>query len=105
MSTNEIAALVKDATGGDVSYTTIWKLPNGQAQNPQKRLTEALAQTFGVPPAFFFDDYDEQVEFLAVAPRRPDQQRPSPRHPRAQPPSPPGHRSRARADPRRVRLS
>ena len=40
---------------------------------PQKRLIEALARTFGVPPAFFFDDYDEhasllqdQVELLAV---------------------------------------
>ena len=72
-SNNEIAALIKDATGEDVSYTTIWKLRNGQAQNPQKRLIEALAKTFGVPPAFFFDDYDaqagmlkEQVELLAL---------------------------------------
>jgi transcriptional regulator with XRE-family HTH domain len=73
-SNNEVAALIKDATGEDVSYTTIWKLRNGQAQNPQKRLIEALAKTFGVPPAFFFDDYDdqagllhEQVELLALA--------------------------------------
>ena len=72
-SNNEIAALIKDATGEDVSYTTVWKLRNGQAQNPQKRLIEALAKTFGVPPAFFFDDYDdqagmlkEQVELLAL---------------------------------------
>jgi len=72
-SNNEVAALIKDATGEDVSYTTIWKLRNGQAQNPQKRLIEALAKTFGVPPAFFFDDYDdragllhEQVELLAL---------------------------------------
>ena len=59
-------------TGEEVSYTTIWKLRNGQAQNPQKRLIEALARTFGVPPAFFFDDYEqagllqEQVELLAL---------------------------------------
>jgi ESX-1-secreted protein regulator len=72
-SNSEVAALIKDATGEDVSYTTIWKLRNGQAQNPQKRLIEALARTFGVPPAFFFDDYDdqagllhEQVELLAL---------------------------------------
>jgi transcriptional regulator with XRE-family HTH domain len=39
-------------------------LRNGQAQNPQKRLIEALARTFGVPPAFFFDDYDEQASLL-----------------------------------------
>jgi len=38
------------------------------------RLLQALATTFGVPPAFFFDDYDEtqagllreQVELLAL---------------------------------------
>ena len=72
-SNSEIAALIKDATGEEVSYTTVWKLRNGQAQNPQKRLIEALARTFGVPPAFFFDDYDEQggllreqVELLAL---------------------------------------
>jgi transcriptional regulator with XRE-family HTH domain len=72
-SNNEIAALIQNTTGEEVSYTTIWKLRNGQAQNPQKRLIEALAKTFGVPPAFFFDDYDEmngllheQVELLAL---------------------------------------
>jgi transcriptional regulator with XRE-family HTH domain len=72
-SNNEVADLIKDVTGEEVSYTTIWKLRNGQAQNPQKRLIEALARTFGVPPAFFFDDYNqqagllhEQVELLAL---------------------------------------
>src|SRR5580698_8061864 len=63
-SNNEIAALITKTTGEDVSYTTIWKLRNGQAQNPQKRLIEALAKTFGVPPAFFFDDYNEQAGLL-----------------------------------------
>jgi transcriptional regulator with XRE-family HTH domain len=63
-SNNEVAALIKDVTGEEVSYTTIWKLRNGQAQNPQKRLIEALARTFGVPPAFFFDDYNEQAGLL-----------------------------------------
>lgn len=73
-SNAEVAELVQKTTGEPVSYTTIWKLRNGQAQNPQKRLIEALARTFGVPPAFFFDDYDEkqagllqeQVELLAL---------------------------------------
>jgi transcriptional regulator with XRE-family HTH domain len=63
-SNNEVANLIKDTTGEEVSYTTIWKLRNGQAQNPQKRLIEALARTFGVPAAFFFDDYDEQAGLL-----------------------------------------
>ena len=70
----EVAELIQKTTGEPVSYTTIWKLRNGQAQNPQKRLIEAMAKTFGVPPAFFFDDYDEtqagllreQVELLAL---------------------------------------
>jgi hypothetical protein len=41
-SNNEVAALIESVTGEEVSYTTIWKLRNGQAQNPQKRLIEAL---------------------------------------------------------------
>jgi len=73
-SNSEVAELIKNVTGEEVSYTTIWKLRNGQAKNPQMRLIEALAKTFGVPPAFFFDDYDgqqagllqEQVELLAL---------------------------------------
>ena len=73
-SNNEVSFLIHKVTGEQVSGTTIWKLRNGQARNPQMRLIEALAQTFGVPPAFFFDDYDEeklgllreQVELLAL---------------------------------------
>ncbi len=65
---------MEKVTGETYSHTTIWKLRNGQAANPQMRLIEALARTFGVPPAFFFDDYDqqqtglleEQVELLAL---------------------------------------
>ena len=73
-SNSEVAALIKDAAGEEVSYTTIWKLRNGQAQNPQMRLIEAMAKTFGVPAAFFFPEFDEQqagllqeqVELLAM---------------------------------------
>lgn len=70
----EVSALIEKVTGEQVSHTTIWKLRNGQATNPQLRVIEALARTFGVPPSFFFDDYDEQqaellqeqVEMLAM---------------------------------------
>src|ERR1700678_3246026 len=73
-SNAEVVALIEKATGEQFSHTTIWKLRNGQGANPQMRLIEALARTFGVPPAFFFDDYDtaqagllaEQVELLAL---------------------------------------
>ena len=63
-SLQELSDLIQRATGEEVSYTTIWKLRNGQAQNPQKRVIEALAKTFGVPPAFFFDDYDPRAAGL-----------------------------------------
>lgn len=70
----EVCFKIHAATGEQVSHTTIWKLANGQSQNPSKRMIELLARTFGVPPAFFFDDYDEeqmgllreQVELLTL---------------------------------------
>src|ERR1022692_369213 len=73
-SNAEITALIEKVTGEHFSHTTIWKLRNGQAANPQMRLVEALARTFGVPPAFFFPDFAdeqagllrEQVELLAL---------------------------------------
>ena len=73
-SSAEVAALIRKTTGEPVSHTTIWKLRNGQATNPQKRLIEAMARTFGVRPAFFFGDHDvnqadlvqEEVEMLAM---------------------------------------
>jgi transcriptional regulator with XRE-family HTH domain len=70
----EVADLIARTTGEPVSHSTIWKLRNGKTQDPHRRLIEAMARTFGVPPAFFFDDYDpeaagalrEQVELLAL---------------------------------------
>jgi transcriptional regulator with XRE-family HTH domain len=73
-SNGEVADLIEQTTGERVSDTTIWKLRNGQAANPQMKLIEAMAHTFGVPPGFFFADYDtsqagllhEEVELLAL---------------------------------------
>jgi transcriptional regulator with XRE-family HTH domain len=73
-SNAEVADLIERTTGERVSYTTIWKLRNGQAANPQMKRIEAMARTFGVPPGFFFADYDtdqagllqEEVELLAL---------------------------------------
>ena len=70
----EVAALIRKTTGERVSHTTIWKLRNGQATNPQKRLIEAMARTFGVRPMFFFGGHGEnqagliqdEVEMLAM---------------------------------------
>ena len=74
-SNAEVAALIREATGEPVTGTAISKLRSGQAANPHQRLIGAIAQFFGVPPDFFFDDYDdddqasliqEQVEMLAI---------------------------------------
>jgi transcriptional regulator with XRE-family HTH domain len=74
LSNAEVVTLIEKVTGETYSHTTIWKLRNGQAANPQMRLIEALSRTFGVPPAFFFGDYDDtqsglladQIELLAL---------------------------------------
>jgi len=49
-SSAEVADLIERTTGERISDTTIWKLRNGQAANPQMKLIEAMAHTFGVPP-------------------------------------------------------
>jgi DNA-binding XRE family transcriptional regulator len=46
----EVAALIERATRVQVSHTTVWKLRNGQAANPQMKLIAALARTFGAHP-------------------------------------------------------
>jgi transcriptional regulator with XRE-family HTH domain len=74
LSNSEACFLIHKVTGEEISVTTLWKLRNGQQKNPQLRVVQALATTFGVNPAFFFDDYDEeklrllqeQVEMLAL---------------------------------------
>jgi transcriptional regulator with XRE-family HTH domain len=73
-SNAEVASLVAQATGEKISYGAVWELRTGRTVNPTKRVIEALAQTFGVPAGFFFDDYGEdsarlladQVELLAL---------------------------------------
>ena len=95
-SNAEVAALIREATGEPVTGTTIRKLRNGQAANPQKRLIGAMAQFFGVPPDFFFDDYDddqvsliqEQVEIAGHHPRCRHHPCPAPGPPGAEPGSP-----------------
>jgi transcriptional regulator with XRE-family HTH domain len=74
LSNSEVCFLIHKVTGEEISVTTLWKLRNGQQKNPQLRVLQALATTFGVNPAFFFEDYDEeklrllqdQVELLAL---------------------------------------
>jgi len=104
----ELAALIERTTGEKVSYTTVWKLRNGQAANPQMKLTGAIARTSGVPPGFFFADYDtgqagllqEEAEVLALVRSASIRHCSAPPDPGAAPGGPPGdhrpHRRRHR---------
>ena len=106
---NEVADLIKKTTGEQISYTQIWKLRNGQAQNPQMRLIEAMAKTFGVPAAFFFPEFDEkqagllqqQVELLAMIRDADIDTLRTPHDPRAEPAGPQGDHRPHRRDRRR----
>ena len=42
--------------GPKVSANYIWQLRTGARNNPSLRHIEALAEYFGVPPTYFFDD-------------------------------------------------
>ena len=55
-SNEEVATACREATGESFSTTYLWQLRTGRRDNPTKRHLEALAQFFGVPPAYFFDD-------------------------------------------------
>ena len=74
LSNSDVCRMIYDATREEVSVTTIWKLRTGKQTNPQLRVLQALATTFGVDPAYFFEAYSEgelglvqeQVELLAL---------------------------------------
>ncbi|MGW0737484.1 helix-turn-helix domain-containing protein [Streptomyces sp. NPDC002851] len=55
-SNDEVAARLQEQGGPTVSGTYLWQLRTGRRDNPTKRHLEALADFFGVPAAYFFDD-------------------------------------------------
>jgi transcriptional regulator with XRE-family HTH domain len=63
-SNEEVAAAIQDRGGPSISGTYIWLLRKGQRDNPTKKHLEALADFFGVPPAYFFDD-DTAAQLVA----------------------------------------
>ena len=70
-SLQEAATAIKELTGEKISHNTLWKLRTGKHDNPTKRVLEALAAFFGVPPSYFFDDevfkaVEEQIELLTM---------------------------------------
>ena len=67
----EVAAALRERGGPTISATYIWQLRRGHRDNPTKRHLEALADFFGVPPAYFFDDaaaerVDAELQLLAA---------------------------------------
>src|SRR6266487_180714 len=59
-SNEEVASAVRDTGGPTVSATYIWQLRKGLRDNPTKKHLEALADFFGVSPAYFFDDAESE---------------------------------------------
>ncbi|MFI0979759.1 helix-turn-helix domain-containing protein [Streptomyces sp. NPDC021093] len=70
-SNEEVAQKIAEAGGSKVSHVYLWQLRTGRRDNPTKRHLEALANFFGVPVAYFFDDEEaaavsEELEMLRV---------------------------------------
>src|SRR6266496_1538659 len=70
-SFEEVAETIRAGGGPTISATYIWQLRKGLRDNPTKKHVEALADFFGVSPAYFFDDeaakrIDAELEVLAA---------------------------------------
>ena len=52
----QVAAALREAGGPTISATYVWQLRKGIRDNPTKHHLEALANFFGVPPSYFFDE-------------------------------------------------
>lgn len=68
-SYKEVADAIAASGGPTISATYLWELRTGRKDNPTVRHVEALAQFFGVPPAYFLDEevagqIDTELELL-----------------------------------------
>ncbi len=52
----QVASALREAGGPTISATHVWQLRKGIRDNPTKHHLEALANFFGVPPSYFFDE-------------------------------------------------
>jgi transcriptional regulator with XRE-family HTH domain len=57
-SFEEVADAIRQRGGPTISATYVWQLRRGLRDNPTKKHIEALADFFGVPPSYFFNDDD-----------------------------------------------
>ncbi len=71
VSYEEVARDLRAKGGPTISATYLWQLRTGRRANPTKAHLEALADFFGVSPAYFFDEataarVDAQLELLSA---------------------------------------
>ncbi|MCQ4046555.1 hypothetical protein ACFOSC_20170 [Streptantibioticus rubrisoli] len=52
----KLAAQIRQSTGGTISATYLWELATGKKRNVTLEQLDVLAEFFGVPPEYFFDD-------------------------------------------------
>lgn len=67
----QVARAIEERGGPTISASYLWQLRKGLRDNPTKKHLEALADFFGVPPAYFFDDaaaarIDAELDLLAA---------------------------------------
>lgn len=55
-SYEEVAEGIKQRGGTTISGSYLWELRTGQKDNPRKKHLEAIADFFGISPAYFFED-------------------------------------------------
>jgi transcriptional regulator with XRE-family HTH domain len=55
-SNDEVAAAITAKQGVSISGSYLWYLRTGARDNPTLKHLTALAEFFGVPPAYFFDE-------------------------------------------------
>lgn len=55
-SHEQVAAAIAASEGSTISAAYLWQLRKGLRDNPTMKHLEALAEFFGVSPAYFFDD-------------------------------------------------
>lgn len=55
-SNEHVASAIRDASDVTISQSYIWQLRKSKKDNPTLKHLQALADFFGVPAAYFFDD-------------------------------------------------
>jgi transcriptional regulator with XRE-family HTH domain len=78
-SNEHVVRAIAERSGVTISQSYIWQLRKGKKDNPTLKHLQALADFFGVPAAYFFDDevagrIEEQLGALAAEQARLNEQ-------------------------------